>query len=283
MAAENEAADVLGSMIDTHVHLASGDLVAYPHVEDPPFVTERYVFTAEDLAASMGGTEVSQATVVQPFGVYGFDNRYHADSAQRFPDLFAGICGVPATADGPGLLRYWVTERGMTGARFATLAQGMSLLDDVVVDVLEAAALVDVPVCVLTSRKHVRDLPALVARVPDVRLVLDHAGVSGAPTDADDVIDRLGSLAPVENIVLKLTTPMLEGGDVSRKIVDFVLDRFGPARLVWGTNYPITDGGGYAGNVAASRQALSFLTAGERDQVFRSTAARLWPALATAR
>jgi L-fuconolactonase len=267
-------------MIDTHVHLASGDLGAYPHVEDPPFVTERYVLTAEGLISAMRDAGVTQATVVQPFGVYGFDNSYHADSAQRFPAEFVGVCGVPATPEGPDLLRYWVAERGMSGARFATLAQGMTLLDDVVIDVVACAAELDVPVCVLTSRKHVRDVAALASRVPGARLVLDHAGISGAPSDADDAIDRLAPLAPIDTVHLKLTTPMLTGGDPSHRIVDFVLERFGPSRLVWGTNFPLTECGGYAANVAASRRALASLGADEQDQVFRATAEALWPALA---
>jgi predicted TIM-barrel fold metal-dependent hydrolase len=266
-------------VIDTHVHLASDDLGTYPHAERPPFETASYVHTADDLLSSMRQAAVRQATIVQPFGLYGMDNSYHADAAQRHPAEFVGICGIATTSEGADALRYWVQERGMVGARIMTLGQGVSLNDDGFTDVCRTAASLDIPVCLLTSRKHVLDLPGLATRVPTVRLVLDHLGWSGPVEEPTLVTERLSPLVATDNVFLKVTTPLLASGEHGLRVMEFILERFGPSRIIWGTNYPMTDLGGYASTVQVSREALSFLSRDEQDWVCRRTALDLWPKL----
>src|SRR5581483_2418984 len=99
--------------IDTHVHLAAADLQKYPHATERPFETESYVNPAERLLGLMDEARVDGAIIVQPFGIYGFDNTYHADAAAAHPDRFVGVCGLSAAQpDAPALLRHLVRERG---------------------------------------------------------------------------------------------------------------------------------------------------------------------------
>ncbi|HVW41993.1 MAG TPA: amidohydrolase family protein [Amycolatopsis sp.] len=266
-------------MIDTHVHVVAADTETYPHAPDPPFATTKYVHDVEDLMADMRTAGVTGAALVQPFGIYGTDNSYQLDAARRAPDRFVGICGVSNEPDAPRTLRYWITDRGMDGGRIITLGQGISLDDPGFLAVCREAERLEVPLCVLTSRKHVADLPRLATRVPNLRIVLDHLGVSGGVTDAGEVIDRMAKLVDVENIYLKISTPMLHSGDAGRRVVEFVLDRAGAARVLWGTNYPVTDLGGYAATVEVSRKALAFLSTDERERVVTGTARELWPRL----
>jgi L-fuconolactonase len=262
--------------------VVSADTVRYPHAANPPFETPGYVHPVEDLVDGMVTAGVTRAAVVQPFGIYATDNSYQADVAADRPDLLVGICGVPITREAPDILRYWVRERGMAGGRVITLGQGTTLHDRGVEGVCRAAEEVGVPLCLLTSRKHVPDVPALASRVPGLRIVLDHVGVTGARVDADDVIERLSGVVRAENVYLKVTTSLLLAGDDGRRVLDFVLDGAGPTRILWGTNYPVTDLGGYAATVAASRSALQVLSEPERERILSGTASELWPSLVPA-
>ena len=107
-------------IIDTHTHLGSDDLVTYPRGDASPIHTGDYINTAEAFLDLMDAAGVDGALVVQAFGIYGFNNAYHADSAKRFPERFVGVAGLsPTLPDAPGLLRYWVQERGMAGVRLS--------------------------------------------------------------------------------------------------------------------------------------------------------------------
>jgi L-fuconolactonase len=269
-------------VIDTHIHLASDNLEHYPLAEHPPFHTESYVYTEDDFLSDMNEAGVRQATIVQPFGLYGFDSSYHADAAQRHADRFVSICGVATDREGADALRYWVQERGVSGVRIMTLGQGVNLHDDGFGLIFATAAQLDVPVCLLTSTKHLVDLPAIAGEFSNTRIVLDHLGWAGPVKNPHAITESLAPLIPTENVFLKLSTPLLSSGNDGRRVVEFVLERFGPSRVVWGSNFPVTDMGGYATTVKVTKAALSFLSDDDRDWVLDRTALALWPRLAPA-
>lgn len=269
-------------MIDAHIHLGSDNLDDYPIAQHPPFHTEPYVFTEDDFLSGMKEAGVEKATIVQPFGLYGFDSSYHADAARRHAERFVGICGVPTNPEGVNAMRYWVRDRGMSGVRIMALGHGVNLHDDGFGTIFEAAAQLEVPVSLLTTTKHLADLSAVAFEFSNTRFVLDHLGWVGPITDSDAVIENLVALITTENVFLKLTTPLLATRNIGRRVVESLLDRFGSSRVVWGSNFPVTDMGGYASTVGVSRTALSFLSDDDRDWVFRKTALALWPRLAPA-
>lgn len=266
-------------MIDTHVHLASDDLDRYPHAAEPPFHTEPYVHTCEQLIGQLSEAGVVAATVVQPFGMYSLDNSYQADSAAAHPGVLAGICGVGIGPDAAAALEHWTMERGMVGGRIVTLGQGIRLDDPGLLEVFAAAAKRATPMCVLTSRKHVSHLVDLARRFPEVPIVLDHLGLSGGVDPAPEVRERLRPLFDVANLYFKISTPMLASGDTGAEIVADLIAGAGTARIMWGTNFPVTDVGGYAATVAVSRAALAHLEPADRAQITCGTARALWPSL----
>lgn len=266
-------------MIDTHVHLTARDVDRYPHAADPPFRTEPYIHTCEELVGAMDDAGVIAATVVQPFGIYAMDNSYQSDSAAAQPGVLAGICGVGIGTSAASALRYWIRERGMVGGRVVTLGQGIQLDDPGLREVFAVAAERSTPMCVLTSRKHVPGLPALARQFPSVPIILDHLGTSGRTDPPDVVVERLSPLFEVANLYFKVSTPMLATGDDGLQILSAVCNRVGTERILWGTNYPVTDMGGYAATVAISRSALATFPEHDRNQIACGTARSLWPSL----
>jgi L-fuconolactonase len=271
-------------IIDTHSHLGSDDLAAYPRSDATPIHTDEYTNTADAFLARMDEAGVDGALAVQAFGLYGFDNAYHADSAARFPDRLVGIAGLsPALPDAPGLLRYWVRERGMAGVRLTYWGPGADLDpdDSALGDLLREAQALDVPVLILTTRRNLAAIGRLAARFDGLKVAVDHLGVGlGEPARVEP---DLFALADIPNLFWKFSTPILAADEPHKSFFKRVVERFGVDRLMWGSDFPHTDLGGYRAMADLARSALSFLTDAERERVFSGSALQLWPQLQSAR
>lgn len=278
-------------VIDTHVHVIAEEEQRYPFThsrESRPWYLDARV-SAEQLLGLMKGAGVDRAIFVQPRGAYGYDNAYHADSAARYPDRSVGVCALdPLGPDAPQQLSYWIEERGVQGLRLFADAEAAWLDDPHTYPLWERAGVLGIPVCIQFGGRPERlpKLRAMVARFPGVPVVLDHmAGLLG-PRHSDIVLfllQELLDLADLPNVFLKVSTVNLaplstlgeEGFDVFRR----VLDRYGSQRLMWGSNYPVSQQGSYADMVDLGRSALPFLSDNDRRWLLADTALSLWPSL----
>jgi L-fuconolactonase len=266
--------------IDTHMHLASGDLTRYPFAASKPLETDVYENTAEQFIALMDEAGVDGAMAVQAFGLYGFDNDYHADASAAHSERLAGVCGMSADLpDAPAVLRFWIKDRGMAGVRLAYYGPGNVLAetDANLLAMLEEAAALQIPVCFLTTKKNLPTIGKLAQKFPKLQVALDHLGVVlGKP---DQVADVLFALAPIGNIHLKFSTPILTAGPEYLAFMHKVVDRFGVHRLMWSSDFPHTNVGGYRNMVEIALKAFAHLPESERYALFDGTALGLWPQL----
>lgn len=107
------------------------------------------------------------------------------------------------------------------------------------------------------------DVAALAASVPDLPIVLDHLGkpaigTAGMPlTPSAEWVRGLGALARHPQVFCKLSgLPAEAGGQWTdaqvAPFLDATLEAFGPQRLMWGSDWPVSsidaghDGGAYA-------------------------------------
>jgi predicted TIM-barrel fold metal-dependent hydrolase len=241
---------------------------SYPHAEASSFTTTRYEFSAETLLTEMQAAGVTSALLVQSFGVYGTDNRYALDSARTHPDRFRAVCGV---AGGEDIL----ASDSLSGIRLTTLGSGLRLTDGPALATCRAAGERGLPVSILLSRRHIPDVAVLAGATPGATIVLDHFGLTQPVDDLAPVAELLASLADLPNVYLKLTTPVLtSGGGVDRTIA-----RFGAGRLMWGSNYPMSDHGGYSATVALAKDAFARLPDAVARAITVTTAAGIWPGL----
>ena len=135
----------------------------------------------------------------------------------------------------------------------------------------------------LVLPRHLPRLLAVVDRHPDLQFVLDHFGKPALSTGEIDVWRRdIALLAERDNIVCKLSGLVTEARpdwqlDDLRGAVDHALSRFGPRRMLWGSDWPVVDlAGGYAKWLAAAETLLADLPSAERADVFGGTAARIY-------
>lgn len=263
-------------LIDTHVHVAIEDCEKYPRAEAPPFETPDYVNPAESFLRRMDEAGVTYATIVQPFGLYGSDNSYHADSAAAHPGRLRAVCGLSPSPTAPDDLRRWVKARGMSALRLNTRGEKGGLLNPHVAPMLEEASALRVPVTIMMSHRHIESARKLAEQFPRVPLALDHLG--GAKPEVEDSFTRLEELAATDNIHLKVSTnQIIAPGGVER--ISRLLRVFGANRIMWGTNYPVTDLGGYSETVRAAIHALVGLAPAERAGLMGRAALGLWPDL----
>jgi predicted TIM-barrel fold metal-dependent hydrolase len=200
----------------------------------------------------MSRAGVSAATVVQASTVYGYDNAYLADSVEARPDIFAGVCSIdPVADDAAARLDYWIGERGLHGVRLFATSAGAGTLFSVDDPRLEgfwvAAAKLGLPVDVQVRYPGLAAVRRVLRRYPGVPLILDHLSTpplsDGPPYRA---AADLFELASFEQLHLKVANRNLghagEGSSTVTAFLEHLLERFGPDRIMWGSNFPNTEG-----------------------------------------
>lgn len=132
-----------------------------------------------------------------------------------------------------------------------------------------------------------RELPAAVetARALDgAAFILDHLGkppLAGGDVDAwsiafDDLAACGNVTAKVSGLVTEARWDSWETADL-RTVVDRALDRYGPDRLMFGSDWPVCLlAADYEAVVQAARDCCAGLTAAERHAVFGATARRVY-------
>jgi L-fuconolactonase len=134
---------------------------------------------------------------------------------------------------------------------------------------------------------YARQLPAaieLVQRFPQQRFVLDHIGKPDIRNRGlGPWRDGITALAAHPNVCCKLSGMVTEADWGSWKPADFtayldvVLERFGPQRLMIGSDWPVcTLAASYADAVALVTDYISFLSPSEYDAILGGNAARFY-------
>jgi predicted TIM-barrel fold metal-dependent hydrolase len=270
-------------LIDSHLHVwrasAATSAVAThvgPEVDVP----------IEDAAAVLDEHGVKRAVLVQP--IYpGEDNSYIAACARAQGERFAAVCVVdPRTPGAEHRLADWVGQ-GCRGLRLRPriAAEASTFGDPGSFPLWEEAARLKVVVSVLSAPEHNEAIASLAARFPQVPIVVDHLGHPDVTAGIFSAgFQQLLALAARENVLIKLSGfyhfsreayPFRDCWELVRA----VYDAFGPARLLWGSDYPhVTVTCGYRGASELLDEAGIPWNTKERNQVMGRNALRLyWP------
>jgi len=274
-----------GSVVDTHLHYwqwprdeasraAAGSLARHSSapVEDELSYTE--------VAATMGEAGVDHAIQVTRT-LSGYDNGYSLEGAAELPQAFR-VCGRfdPGGGDMGRRLREFVADPAMVAIRLFWYSADDGWLADGSLDGFwPAAESVDVPVCVFAPR-NLAPLRDVAARFPGLRLVVDHLGADLFSPVGDRFRhwDDVAALAKFDNVHLKVSALPEATGEqfpfpAAQERIREVYERFGPDRLMWGSNYPLTRRVcTYAEALDLIRVACDFFTPEDRAKVLGGTA-----------
>jgi L-fuconolactonase len=135
----------------------------------------------------------------------------------------------------------------------------------------------------LLKPRHLTSFQTFLGRYPRLRIVIDHAAkpniAAGAFQDWANDMRRIARDQRVHCKMSGLVTEAKATWTVSeiRPYVDFLLETFGPQRLMWGSDWPVVNlAGGYDRWHEASSQLIAGLSASERDAILGETACRFY-------
>lgn len=276
-------------IFDSHAHLVSDDLAAYPpnpltgkltpgEYDDP--------MTAEKLLAAMTGAGVTTACAVQRAHVYGYDNRYILDSVAASGGRLRAVpvldCRDPAT---PAAIAMLIRDQAIAGVRFASPTFPETTADWINGDGARASwrACLDggIPLCVHTlhvQRDFVVPLLIEAAReFSELTVVVDHVGGAHASHVERRFLENAGQplrsaspqdlqmMADVSNLVMKVSTINLESEADPASYMAQLVNQFGAERIIWGS-----DVGQSRANYGAMVDVLRDATARLSDEAQRA-------------
>ncbi|VCU70139.1 Amidohydrolase [Pigmentiphaga humi] len=278
-------------VVDIHPHIISPDTRLYPRAPlfgKPSVWSQERPATLEQLIAEMDAAGVAKAAIVHASTCYGFDNGYVADAVAQYPQRFTGVFSVDVhAADAPERIRHWA-GRNLTGLRLFTAGstiegQAPGLGDPATYPAWDCAAELGIPVCVQMRLAGIPQLRELLARYPELPIILDH--FLGVPLEEGPPYDAAGelfTLADHANVHLKLTPVIIgracQGRADPESFFRRAFDAFGVQRIAWGSNFPASPGS-LRDILQDSREALAWASADDLDWVFHKTAEQLYPAL----
>lgn len=273
-------------IIDSQMH------AWYPNTPERPWVPNSLAphlpeFLIEDVLKTIDEGGVHRCIIV-PVSCTGFDNEYSLAAARANPDRLAVMGRFdPDAPDAREQLAGWLDQQGMLGIRlFFAGEPWMSMLSDERYAWFWAdAERLQIPLMLLIPG-NMRALHPIMARHPDLRVIIDHAGRHPrGPKDeaawAD--LDQTLHFAQYKNTAIKVSSlPSFSSTPYPfpslHKPIREIYDVFGPQRMLWGSDVTRLDWG-YADNLRLFTEALDFLSVEDKEWILSKAAAKHcgWP------
>ncbi len=241
-------------------------------------------FGLAELRPLLGGIT---ATILVQAAPTEAETAFMLDTARASAGLVRGVVGWTdlADPDAPARIAALAADPLLTGLRpmLQDIADTGWILAPAVQPGLAAMAAAGLRFDALVQPRHLPALLTLCARHPGLPVVIDHAAkppiAAGAFRPWADDMARLARETPAS---CKLSGLVTEAGPAwrvqdLRRHVDHLLACFGPARLMWGSDWPVVNlAGGYGAWRAATDTLLSALAPADRDAVLGGTACRFY-------
>ncbi len=268
-------------IIDPHVHVWKHD-PAFPFAPGA-HVPERDA-APETLLALMKANGVARTVIIQVIH-YRYDNSFLASVLKRYPGTFQGVARVdPLDPAAPDHLSQ-LTAQGFRGVRLSPAgnAGGDWIRGPLMPPLWKRCAELKVPMTVLAPITRMPDVAALMEKLPDLTLVIDH--MADCPVDQPEELEKLVALKRYPNVFVKVShTWSLSGQQFpwsdSQRLVKRLYDTYGPERLMWATDWPIvenTPGATYEKALRVVRDEMAFLNAEDKEWLLSKTPQRVWP------
>ena len=274
-------------IVDAHHHL--WDL----GVRDQPWTAElpalRRSFHLADLEPLAAAAGVSATVLVQT--IHAVDETPEMLELAETSDLIAGVVGwtdVAAPTFGERLseLLSGVGGRRLVGIRHQVqeLPDGAWLTEPDTLRGLRQLAPTGLAFDLIVRADQIPACVAAARAVPDLRFVLDHLGKPPiAAGDREPWATDVRALAELPNVSCKLSGMVTEADPEHwtvadlRPYADVVLEAFGPERVMFGSDWPVsTLGASYPQVVETATQLTAELSEAEREAVFGGTATAIY-------
>lgn len=253
------------AVIDCHVHLwtlSRPDGIGWIKKDDPVLYRDYLPETHEAVARANGidGVVVVQAGQSIP------DNQWNLDITARNPGLYRGLVGnlspvIGTDAFKPLFTRLCKDPRYLGYRLSGRYQDGLS---EAFYQDLELTAEAGRSVDILVENYSLSDVDTIARRVPKLRVILDHFGnirLDGKSLDPGWVRD-FRAAAKNPNVHCKVSAlygrvrqqPAPKDLDFYRPVLDLAFECFGEDRLIFGSDWPVSEAtGDYASVLALTR------------------------------
>ena len=276
-------------VVDAHHHVWDLGVRDQDWITGPALAPLRRDFLLDDYRRLAGAHGVSASVVVQTVTVPGETPELLALAAAS--DLIAGVVGwtdltAPGIADRIAALTELPGGPKLVGLRHQVQSEpdpDWLTRPDVLRGLAAVARAGLVYDLVITSGQLGQAARAAVA-VPDLQFVLDHLGKPPiASGRTEPWAQDLRALAALPNTSAKLSGLVTEADWHRWQVADLrpyaevALDAFGPARLMFGSDWPVcTLAASYPDVLAAARDLTGQLSPAEREVLFAGTATSVY-------
>jgi L-fuconolactonase len=276
------------SRVDAHHHVWDLGVREQSWMAGSAMDPIRRDFLIDDLAPLAAAADVTQTVLVQTVGLAAETPEFLAIAESN--DLVAGVVGwVDLTADDvehalTGLLNrpdgQWLKgirhqvhdEPDVEWLNRPDVRRGLAV-------VAEAGLVYDL----LTKTPHLPAALDTVRALPELTFVVDHISKPEIGGDLEPWASGIRALAAEPNVTCKLSGMVTEASWTDWKVTDLkpyadvVLEAFGPARVMFGSDWPVCLlAATYAEVVQAAEDLTTGLAPVDRDQIFGQTARRTY-------
>ena len=276
-------------IVDAHHHLWDLGVRDQDWITGPALAPLRRDFLLGDYQAVAEANGVAASVVVQTVTVPGETPELLALAGAS--DLIAGVVGwadltAPDIADRIAALKEQPGGGKLVGLRHQVQTEPDPdwLTRPDVLRGLAAIARAGLVYDLVVTAGQLSASARAAAAVPDLIFVLDHLGKPPIAAGRTQPWEHdLRRLAAPPNVAAKLSGLVTEADWRRWRVADLrpyaeaALDAFGPARLMFGSDWPVcTLAGRYPQVLAAARDLTADLSAAERAAVFAGTATRVY-------
>ena len=252
-----ESTDQL-QIIDTHIHLYDTNRsqgVDWPPNTDKvlyrPVLTEHF----DELADREG---IASTVIVEASSRVN-DNQWMLDLVKDNPERYLALVGnLPiGTDEFSGLLERFSKDSRFVGLRMRDRPGGDAFFTDAVWRDLGLLAKKGLTLDVLINNFSIDEVTEVAKRLPDLKIMINHLGslnITNDPFD-EEWKEAMEKAALHENVYCKVSgifqragvKPTPKDKSFYSPVFKVVFDAFGEDRIVYGSNWPVTDrGGSYA-------------------------------------
>lgn len=271
--------------IDAHQHFWRMDRGDYGWLtfRDHPLIARD--FLPADLAPALEAARIARTILVQA-APSDAETRFLLDLADATP-FVAGVVGWTdfEAPDAAARIARLSARRKLVGLRpmLQDLSDDEWMLRPALAQPLEAMARAALRFDALVKPRHLPALAEFLDRHPALGVVIDHAAkpdIAGAGLDLWAAYMR--HIAGETQAVCKLSGLVTEAGPdrsatALKPCIDVLLDAFGPARLMWGSDWPVlNEAGDYASWLQTAEALTGHLPPSDRAAIFGGTAAAFY-------
>lgn len=268
-------------IIDSHTHVWKKDS-RYPWAKETTNAPDKDA-TAGMLLDLMKKNGVARTVIIQVI-YYRWDNSYLADVLKQYPNEFHGVARVnPEDPAAPDHLSRLIKEQRFRGVRLSPAgnASGDWIRGPLMPPLWKRCQELKTPMTLLAPISRMPDAAALIEKFPDLTVVIDH--MADCPVDQPQELEKLIALKRYPKVFVKISHtwslskqayPWMD----SQEHVKRLYAAFGPQRLMWGTDWPVSERHTpYERTLSVVRDEMKFLNEDDKSWILSKTIERVWP------